>query len=43
MMQFLKMMAKEKFEQLVTVDTNGTFFLDTMHFAKVPRLLYKEG
>ncbi|WP_391118860.1 tRNA lysidine(34) synthetase TilS [Psychrobacillus sp. L3] len=38
---FLKVMAKEKFEQLVTVDSNGAFFLDTMRFAEVPNALQR--
>ncbi|WP_166462469.1 tRNA lysidine(34) synthetase TilS [Psychrobacillus vulpis] len=37
----LQTMAKEKYEQLVTVDSEGTFILDTMHFAEVPIALQR--
>ncbi|ALC87086.1 hypothetical protein AM499_15640 [Bacillus sp. FJAT-22090] len=37
----LQIMAKEKFEQLVTVDSNHSFFLDTMHFKEVPIALQR--
>ncbi|MFF2755649.1 tRNA lysidine(34) synthetase TilS [Psychrobacillus sp. NPDC058041] len=37
----LKVMAKEKFEQLVTINSNGNFFLDTMRFSEVPSALQR--
>lgn len=38
---FLQMLAKEKYEQLVTVDDKGVFFLDTIDFARVPIALQR--
>ncbi|MEI4771500.1 tRNA lysidine(34) synthetase TilS [Psychrobacillus sp. FJAT-51614] len=37
----LQIMAKEKFEQLVTVDSNDSFILDTMRFREVPIALQR--
>lgn len=39
--EFLQTMAKEKYEQLVTVDQNGVFFLNTVHFSEVPIALQR--
>ncbi|WP_313894870.1 tRNA lysidine(34) synthetase TilS [Psychrobacillus sp.] len=39
--QFLQTMAEEKFELLVTIDTKGTFFLDTMRFSQTPIALQR--
>lgn len=39
--EFLQMIAKEKYEQLVTVDDKGIYYLDTIGFSTVPIALQR--